>query len=255
MDATAAYSSTPTFEQITTEQWSRLASAKIFFAHQSVGGNLLEGVQDVLRERADIPLRVMEISDPSEMTAPGLYHANVGKNGEPATKLQAFAHMVEGAGDSDVALLKYCYADFRHGTDATQLFDEYRRKVEQIRAQRPDLAIVHVTVPLVTDAGTLRHIAAVVRRKPPAREVNLIRHQFNELLRATYAGKEPLFDLARLEATDAAGNAVRVRYKGQSVPVLAAAWTFDGGHLNEVARRRMAQAFLASLATVYDEAS
>lgn len=255
MNATLTDEPMPAFEQITPDQWARLASARIFFAHQSVGGNLLEGIADILRERGDIRLNVAEIQDGAQMQGPGLYHANVGRNGEPSTKVQAFTEIVDAADTSDVALLKYCYADFRHGTDADQLFDEYRKTVARIRAQNPGLTIVHVTVPLVTDAGTLRHLAAVARGKPPAREVNLIRHRYNQLMRQAYFGKEPVFDLARLESTNVDGSPVTVRYKGQRIPVLAAAWTFDGGHLNEAGRRQIAKAFLATLATAYDAAS
>jgi lysophospholipase L1-like esterase len=80
--------------------------------------------------------------------------------------------------------------------------------------------------------------------------VNLIRHQYNELLRSTYVGKEPVFDLARLESTNADGTTETVRYEGQRVPVLATAWTSDGGHLNEAGRQRMAKALLTTLVGV-----
>ncbi len=252
MDSTGTAAPAPRFDEITAEQWARLADARIFFAHQSVGGNVLEGVTDILRERPDIRLNIVEIKDSLPADVPGLYHANVGRNGEPSTKLAEFSQIVDADTAADIALLKYCYADFRHGTDARQLFAEYEQRVSELRAKNPDVKIVHRTVPLVSDAGTLRHLAAVVRKKPPAREVNLIRHEFNELMRAAYQGKEPFFDLARLEATDAQGNAVTVRFKGQTIPVLNTAWTYDGGHLNETARRRIAEAFLAQLVSIYE---
>lgn len=255
MNATLTDTPILTFDQITPDQWGRLANTRVFFAHQSVGGNLLDGIADILRERSDIGLNIVEIKNKTQVNGPAFYHAVVGRNGEPSTKLRAFNEMVAEVGDSGIALLKYCYADFSHGTDATQLFEEYRQTVASIRAQHPRLQIVHVTVPLVTDAGTLRHFAAVVRSKPPAREVNFIRHQYNELMRRTYQGKEPIFDLARLESTNVDGNPVGFRYKGERVQALAPAWTTDGGHLNETARRRIAKAFLVTLVTIYDEAS
>ena len=63
--------------------------------------------------------------------------------------------------------------------------------------------------------------------------------------------KEQIFDLARYESSKADGSAEAVRYRGNSVPVLAKEWTYDGGHLNEVGRRRVAEAFLAQLADAY----
>lgn len=255
MNATLTDRPTLTFEQITPAQWERLANSRILFAHQSVGGNVLDGVADILRERSDIGLNVVEIKNKAQVNGPAFYHAVVGRNGEPSSKLNAFNELVSEVGDSGIALLKYCYADFSHGTDANQLFEEYRHTVASIRARHPRLQIVHVTVPLVTDAGTLRHFAAVVRSKPPARDVNFIRHQYNELMRRTYQGKEPIFDLARLESTNVDGTPIGFRYKGQRVDALAPAWTTDGGHLNEAARRQFAKTLLVTLASVYDEAS
>ena len=244
-----------TIEDITSEQWQRLASARIFFGHQSVGGNVLEGVQEVLARRTDIPLKVIEIRSAGEIGAPGLYHAAVGENGKPATKLAAFRTIVGESVDEGIALLKYCYVDIEADTDPAVLFAEYQQTVETLKAQRPDVKVVHVTLPLVTDIGTLRYVAARARGLPTGRERNLIRHQYNELLRKAYAGREPIFDLARLESTNAAGEKVTVRFQGEAIPVLASEWTYDGGHLNEAGRRRMAEAFLVTLANAHGRAT
>ena len=243
---------TPTLDEITPAQWERLAAERIFFGHQSVGGNVIDGVRDVLAERTSIPIRVVETADVAQMSGPGLYHAPIGRNGEPSTKLAAFRDIaVQAVGDSGIALMKYCYVDVTHGTDPVALFNEYRETVAALKAKHPNLRIVHVTLPLLTDPGTVRHVAAVVRKLPTSRELNYIRHQYNELLRKEYAGKDPIFDLARYESSKADGSAEAVRYRGNSVPVLAKEWTYDGGHLNEVGRRRVAEAFLAQLADAY----
>lgn len=242
----------PKIEDITAEQWERLATARIFFGHQSVGGNVLEGVQELLAQR-QTGLRVVEIDASGEMQEPGLYHAAVGRNGEPATKLSEFRAVVENRmGESGMAVLKYCYADIALDTDPEALFSEYRQAVDELRARQPEMKVVHATLPLVTDIGTLRYAAAAVRRLPSGREQNLIRHRYNELLRQTYEGKDPIFDLARLESTRADGGASAVRFRGATVPVLAAEWTYDGGHLNEAGRRRAAEAFLVTLAQAYE---
>jgi hypothetical protein len=250
MNATVTDKSELKFDQITPAQWERLANQRIFFAHQSVGGNLLDGVRDVMREHGAIRLNIVEVSGPSQMNGPAFYHALVGRNGEPSSKLQAFDEFVRRTDGSGIAFLKYCYVDVQHGSNAQALFEDYRRTVDALRQQFPGLILVHVTLPLVTDAGTLRHLAAVARGKPPARAVNLIRHQYNELLRKAYVGEQPVFDLARLESTNADGSRAEVRYQGQRVPVLAPAWTYDGGHLNEVARQRMSKALLSTLASL-----
>lgn len=242
----------PAIEQITSAEWERLGAARIFFGHQSVGGNLMDGVAEVLAERQGIPLRVVETADPGEMRMPGLYHAPIGRNGEPSSKLSEFRDIVSaGLEDDGTALLKYCYVDVTMETDAELLFEEYRRTVDAMREEQPGVTIVHVTLPLLADPGTLRYVAAVVRGKQSGREVNLIRHRYNELLRQTYEGKEPIFDLAHVESVKPDGGNAAVRYKGTRMPVLASEWTYDGGHLNEAGRRRMAEVFLATLATTY----
>jgi hypothetical protein len=241
------------FDSITPAQWQRLARQRIFFGHQSVGENLLEGVREVLAEDGAIPLRVVGLDDGAEMSKPGLYHSTVGRNGEPASKLAAFREIVErNLGDSGVALLKYCYVDVTSSTDPDALFDEYQKGVMALRQQRPDVTIVHVTLPLQVDAGTLRYVAAVARGLPTVRDLNKRRHQYNEALRRSFGPSDAIFDLARLESTQPNGRRSEVRHDGGRIPVLSHAWTYDGGHLNQAARRQMAKVFLATLATVHD---
>jgi hypothetical protein len=242
------------FEQVTPEQWNRLAGERVFFGHQSVGSNILDGIRDIMKTNSSVRLNIVETSDAAQMTGPAFYHSPVGKNGEPSTKLADFRSKVGAVADSGIAMMKYCYVDVALNTDPKALFDEYRQTVEAIRAEHPNLTIVHMTLPLLTDAGTLRHVAAIARRKPTGRQLNLIRHQYNEMLRATYSGKEPIFDLARLEATLPNGEVKLVGYKGTRFPALANEWTYDGGHLNEAGRRRIAEAFLTTLVTLQEPA-
>ena len=109
---------------------------------------------------------------------------------------------------------------------------------------------MHATLPLQADNGFWFHLKTVLRgnARSSHRQLNLIRQTYNELLRKAYAGREPVFDLAGLESVAPDGRVVSVRHKGMRVPVLAHEWTYDGGHLNEAGRRRIAEAFLVSLA-------
>jgi hypothetical protein len=152
-------------------------------------------------------------------------------------------------GEPGTVLLKYCYVDVTLSTEPKALFEEYRSGVESLRQRHPGLRIVHVTLPLVADSGAVHYTAARLRGLPTSRDLNLIRHEYNELLRLNYGGKDPVFDLAGLESTRPDGQLSSVRHKGRRVPVLAHAWTYDGGHLNKAARRRMAEELLATLAT------
>lgn len=234
-------------QEIRPEQWKALETRRIFFGHQSVGGNLIQGVQEVV-SASRTAVRVVETADPEVMSEPGLYHARIGSNGAPASKLEAFVSIVGRMGGPSTAVMKYCYVDVTKDTDPAALFEEYRLGVEALQATRQGITVLHVTLPLLADHGALRHAAAVLRGKPTYREVNRIREQYNDLLRQTYGGREPIFDLARLESTKLDGSRATVRYRGLAIPVLAPEWTYDGGHLNEAGRRRMAGVFLDTLA-------
>ncbi len=239
-----------TLGSVTTAEWQRLASRRIFFGHQSVGGNVIDGVQELLRANPQIPLRIVQTADPAQMREPAIYHALIGKNEEPATKLSEFKRIVSaGVVDSGIAMLKFCYIDVSAETDPLALFAEYRRTVDSLRAAHPGLTIVHITLPLQIDPGTLFHWRTVMWGKvTPYRTLNGIRARYNSQLRATYGGHEPMFDLARLESTLSDGRIRSASYHGAPVPSLAAEWTTDGGHLNEAGRRRIAEAFLVMLA-------
>jgi hypothetical protein len=239
--------------EVTADEWQRLAGRRLFFAHQSVGANMLDGVQAVLKANPSIPLRVVEVADASAIQGTGLFHKRVGTNGKPSTKLAEFSEMTTaafaGADAAGIAMLKFCYADVKGHTDPVALFEEYRRGVDALRAARPGVTIVHVTMPLWVDTGLIDHWGTIVLGKAtPIRTLNAARHRFNELLREGYRGREPFFDLAALESVAPNGSVADARYDGGRVPSLAREWTTDGGHLNDAARRRIAELFLVTLA-------
>lgn len=240
----------PTLSEVPSEAWQRLAQRRLFFGHQSVGNDILAGVEDVLKEHPEIQLRVEETADPAQMREPGLYHARIGENGAPETKLASFINIASaGVADSGTALLKYCYIDVNGETDPAALFEAYQRDVDALKMANPGLTILHVTLPLQTDWGEYFHWKRVIRGKLTThRELNFIRQAYNERMRATYGGREPIFDLAHLQSVGPDGKVQTVRYRWTRVPILARAWTYDGGHLNEEGRRRVAEAFLVTLA-------
>ena len=149
-------------------------------------------------------------------------------------------------------MFKYCYVDVDEKTDAKALFSRYQQTVAALRAKHPEATVVHTTLPLESADSTLRYYLNTVRGLPTHRTVNVIRNQYNELLRAAYAGKEPIFDLAALESTHADGTRERVAVDGKPSYALAREWTSDGGHLNAAGRRRVAEHLLIALASLRD---
>ena len=151
---------------IREEQWVRLSKRRIFFGHQSVGYNLMDGVADLMAAAPRIRPEFRESRNADAMRSPGFFHARVGRNQFPLEKLRDFAALAEDAfeGQEGIALVKLCYIDVSAGTDPLALFDAYRRTVADLAARRPEIRLEHVTMPLTT-ARHLRRERAGLRRR------------------------------------------------------------------------------------------
>lgn len=232
-----------------TSGLDHLSKTKVFFGHQSVGANILDGIRE-LQDEERFPLKVSRVDEPSSVAGPALVEAYIGRNGDPQSKADGFvAALRDGLGpDGGVALYKYCYLDVRHDTDVEKLFDSYRRAVETVRAAHPEITLVHVTIPLTADESGLRRLAKAVLGKPSGRDLNIKRNAYNERVRQTFAGRDPLFDLARIESTRPDGSRSYFRSGGEAVFTLAGEYTDDGGHLNQLGRVSAARELLRVLA-------
>jgi len=156
----------------------------------------------------------------------------MGFNGEPAAKLAEFERLMAGGGaNAQLAIFKFCYADFQADTNVDQLFSQYVATFDRLEQAYPAVTFVHMTAPLYAFDASWN---------------NSVQHAFNERLRAEYGAG--VFDLAALEATDAAGQAVFSR--DGVTPALAEDWSADGGHLNEAGSRYVAAALAEFLGLV-----
>jgi hypothetical protein len=230
--------------------FGQVARRRVFFGHQSVGMNLLEGVRR-LAQQEGAAFRVVETTDPSALVPATLAHSFMAENGDPERKLVSFESVLDsGIGDvADVALLKFCYVDFGLTTDTESLFAKYQAMLARQRARHPRLAFVHVTVPLTTVQGGPRALLKrALGRLPAGLAENAKREEYSERLRRAYAGKEPVFDLARLESTTPDGSVASASDGVREVPSLVAVYTDDGGHLNQDAQLRLARELLSVLA-------
>ena len=224
---------------VPTTTWARVSAVRTFFAHQSVGGNLLAGVQDLQQRDHVSALPIVDIGKTSAPSGPVLAHLYVGQNGDPMSKIRGFREALEsGLGDTlDVAALKFCFWDIQKGTPVAEVFDEYSQTITELHARFPRVTFVHVTVPLFTrDDDWRAGIRRLLSMDVPRTLDNAKRHELSERIRARYAGREPLFDL---EAFEAASDR-----EGGGIPYLRSEYTYDGGHLNESARAAGAAAFL-----------
>jgi hypothetical protein len=225
----------------------RVARERIYFGHQSVGANLLEGVE-ALAAQAGVPVRLVRVGRAGELPPATFGHTLVEENGKPLKKLESFRTAL-GDAQVDVALLKFCYVDIDADSDAKALFARYRDTINDLRRTHPHTVFVHVTLPLTTVQTGWKALAKrLLGRAPYGTVENVRREQYNRLLREAYAGREPLFDLARVESTGPDGTPVRVQWDGVVAPALYPAYTEDGGHLNAQGRQRAARELIAVLA-------
>ncbi len=225
-----------------------LSSQKIFFGHHSVGANILDGIRDLSSETST-PLPIVT-GGTEALGEGGILHAPVGQNEKPLTKLQAFQQVVDGGVGAkvDVAFFKFCYIDFHAETDVQALFDAYVKTLSDLQARHREVTFVHVTVPLtVTQGGIKGYLKNLLGSGAWGERENARRHAFNELLRARYVGKEPLFDLATVESTAADGRLHTYKRDDKLYPSLVPAFTDDGEHLNATGRKRVARSLLTFL--------
>ena len=231
---------------------ARLSGRVMLFGHQSVGANLLQGIREWGQRDPRVPRRIQGLREAGAAAIGGgaLLTTTIGTNGQPGRKTDDFvAALASPAGrQATLALHKYCYLDFEPATDPARVFADYRAQVERVRAARPDLVLVHVTVPVRAREPWYKTLLKRLLRRTTADDLNVKRAAYNALVLDAYRGKEPVFDLAGYESTGPDGRRVGVLRDGKAVPALAPAWTDDGSHLNAEGRRMLAEQFLVFLA-------
>jgi hypothetical protein len=229
-----------------------MAKRRVFFGHQSVGDNILDGMRR-LAAAEGVPLQIVEVEDASSVPPGALGHARVAHNTRPDLKLESFSRALGSGGpaDPDVALVKLCFVDIGPDTDAVGLFARYRAALESLRQRHPRTTFVHVTVPLtVVQGGVKASLKRLLGRPVYGVAENARREQYNALLREAYGGRQPVFDVAAMESTRPDGGRETFELDGRQVPALVPAYSDDGGHLNGPAAERVARALAALLATL-----
>ncbi len=196
-----------------------VSTARVYFGHQSVGRNILDGI---------------------------LLHSRVGRNEQPATKCEDFRRILdqELRGNVDVALFKFCYVDFSDTSDVSAIFDVYARTLDELKRRYPKIVFVHVTAPLRTvDRGPGVWIRERLGRRNRGKHANVRRG----LLTKRYSA-DPVFDLAASMSTHPDGRRESFRMNGAAWHALVPDYTDDGGHLHAAGRTHVAAAFVRAIA-------
>jgi hypothetical protein len=237
-------------------QWKKLAEERIYFGHQSVGYNIIEGITDIIKNNPQIKLNIIQTVDPTKFATPFFAHSPVGANGDPKSKVDEFVKFMDAGLGNQVALafMKFCYVDFTASTDVEKVFQDYRKTFSALKGTYPKTTFIHVTAPLTAPLSLKDRLKQIIKKiigRPTASiEDNIKRSQFNDKMRKEYDGKEPLFDLARIESTSPDGTQALFEKDGKTYPHLFPAYTYDGGHLNEMGRKVVAEQLLVFLANL-----
>lgn len=221
---------------IPQSNWDKLVNMKIYFGHQSVGFNIMDGISGIIREMPNIKLNIKETDEPADFTEPVFAHSKVGKNLNPISKCDNFRRIIEnGVGNQvDIAFFKFCYVDINSDTDIQGIFKYYTDTMSILQTKYPRVKFIHFTVPLkVNPTGIKTGIKKLLGRSDD--DGNIKRNEFNQLLRNKYAKENTLFDLAYYESG--------AKLYGSLLPE----YSDDGGHLNDAGKKVIAKQLLLFL--------
>lgn len=236
--------------RVEPELWAALREKRILFGHQSVGANVVSGLESILTRMPEIGLRIVESRDPEAFATPGFVHTGIGRNEDAASKLADFSGLLRGPlGErADFAIMKFCYAELKEGGDPNALFDDYRETITGLADARPGIRFIHVTMPLTTvEAGPKARVKSLLGRPLRGYSDNIPRNRYNQLLRDAYPATD-LFDLAAAEARLPDGRLARFTSGDESWSCLSTAYARDRGHPNEAGELAAARDLLLVLA-------
>jgi len=210
-------------------QLESIRQLKWYFAHASVGANMMEGLADLHKADAqNFSLQTTtSASTPPAITQNGiLYECNRGNPGWKA-KLDAFQDSISNGWrfpKIDLAMNKLCYID----QFASASY--YINSMSNLEAACRETVFVYTTMPLTTSEDG----------------ENALRNAFNNRVRDwCRANGRVLFDLADIEAHDPSGALCEFKYRGKTCQRLCGVYTTDGGHLNPQGRMLVARGFYA----------
>ena len=154
--------------------------------------------------------------------------------------------MENGIGNkADISFFKFCYVDINPETNVEKVFTEYENTMSRLEKTYPKTMFVHVTIPLTTtQTGIKAWIKKLIGRAIGGYDENAKRNEFNDLITEASHQKEPVLDLAKIESTAPDGKRSVFTRNGQIYYSLAPIYTHDGGHLNELGRKRVAEQLL-----------
>ena len=230
--------------------WLKLANKKIYFGHQSVGQDLLQGINELMDANPVIKLSILKTKSASDFGKPVFAHSYIGENEKPESKNREFSSIfgTELKDKVDIAFFKYCFVDINKNTDLNKLFEDYKRTITNVKNNNSNLIVLHLTVPLTTiQSGIKAWVKGLIGREVGRVDDNVARNKFNQMIINEYAGTDYIFDLARFESTKQDATREQFKVNGAKYYSMVPLYTYDGGHLNDVGKKYVAEQFLLFL--------
>jgi hypothetical protein len=239
-----------TLLEVPAAKWEKLSSKKIYFGHQSVGFNILDGIKDIMKGNPQIKLAIIESTDFETHNSGALFHSRVGRNRDPKSKMVDFEKILtsDKSDRIDMAFLKLCYVDIAGNSNPEEIIVDYKDTINNIRKKNMKTKIIHFTSPLTTiQSGIKAFIKKIIGKPLHGVLGNQNRFKYNQLLLSAFSETEPVFDLSEFESTRPDGSKAAFNHDGQDYFTLAQDYTNDGKHLNEYGRKIIAEKLLLFL--------
>ena len=243
-------------DQDLREKFEIVSRHRIFFGHKSVGDDIVDGLRLISTKNAKPPLKILLIDQPSADTVPAAYflHAKIGKNGDCISKAAAFSVNMDDVRlkDVEVVLFKFCFIDFNTDTNVDSVFSIYADTLKMLEGRFPRVKFIYATVPLLSRYGYSGPIKGRLKELFGMKNDNIVRARYNNKIRQTFPERR-IFDIARIECTDSEGNSNFDVVNGDTVYHLFDEYSYDGGHLNQIGQKLVAQGLIKSIVATLEE--
>ena len=243
----------PSIKDVTDSAWQNLSKQRIYFGHQSVGDNILEGINSLMADNEKIKLDIKNYNDMETFAFPVFSQSYIGKNEDIDSKLQEFSKNISGikGGQLDIAFMKLCFWDIKRYSDVNEIFEKYKKAMSELKNDYPNTKFIYLTIPLMSHSNSIIDNLKRLIRPDNGDLDNIKRNELNKLIVHEYKGKEPLFDIALIESTRPDGKRAVFLYAGKEYYYLPDEYTNDGGHLNKYASKYVAEQLLIMLANIH----
>ncbi|MDR3609512.1 MAG: hypothetical protein P4L27_03005 [Ignavibacteriaceae bacterium] len=212
-----------------------ISESHIYFGHQSVGENIVSGLNKIISGSGQNEFIVKELNNNNKILNSYYFvHSKIGNNGDPKGKFREFAKIVEilSRKNLELAMMKLCFVDINKNSNLENIFNSYVNTIDSLQKRYPNLTIVHFTVPIKSQPTWIKKIKAILmNRDLDDPQDNIARDKYNKLILAKYP-KECIFDLAKAESTYPDDKREIIMVNGIPAYSMIKDFTDDGGHLN-----------------------